>query len=86
MQQYGRESCTGIPARKKESGSESGDLNRINRQKKMLIAIFDKLKRSCCFGSTRHNWMRFKGNLYTTPRLPRLLPLRRSFQKLTPIK
>ena len=50
---------------RKELGSESGDLNRINRQKRMLVAIFNKLKKSNLISKLPGILKEFNGNLYT---------------------
>ena len=50
---------------RKNLGSESGDLNRINRQKKMLAAIFNKLKESGLISTLPDILKEFNGNLYT---------------------
>jgi len=44
---------------------EKGDLNRVNRQKKMLVAIFDKIKKSGLLTSIPGIIDAFDGNLYT---------------------
>lgn len=44
---------------------EAGDLNRIDRQKKMLVAIFDKLKQSNLLAQIPAILDAFNGNLYT---------------------
>ncbi len=44
---------------------DSGDLNRVNRQKKMLIAIFDKIKSNGLLTSIPGLIDAFDGNLYT---------------------
>ncbi len=48
---------------------ESGDLNRIDRQKRMLIAIYDKLKESNLLASLPDILGAFDGNLYTNTTL-----------------
>ncbi len=48
---------------------ESGDLNRINRQKKMLVAIFDKIKQNGLLTSIPSLLDAFDGNLYTNTTL-----------------
>ena len=50
---------------RKHIGSESGDLNRINRQKNMLVAIFNKLKESGLLANVPDIIDAFDGNLYT---------------------
>jgi LCP family protein required for cell wall assembly len=45
--------------------ASSGDLNRINRQKKMLVAIFDKIKKNGLLTSIPGLLDTFDGNLYT---------------------
>ncbi|MDD5018529.1 MAG: LCP family protein [Eubacteriales bacterium] len=47
-----------------ESG-QSGDLNRINRQKKMLVAIFEKIKQEDLLTNIPGILSAFEGNLYT---------------------
>lgn len=49
--------------------SSAGDLNRINRQKKMLIAIFDKIKKNGLLTSIPSLLDAFDGNLYTNTTL-----------------
>ncbi len=49
--------------------SEAGDLNRINRQKKMLVAIFDKIKKNGLLASVPSLLDAFDGNLYTNTTL-----------------
>ncbi|MGI5919300.1 MAG: LCP family protein [Christensenellales bacterium] len=49
--------------------SESGDLNRINRQKKMLVAIFDKIQKNGLLASIPSLLHSFDGNLYTNTTL-----------------
>ncbi len=49
--------------------SQAGDLNRINRQKKMLIAIFDKIKQNGLLTSIPSLLDAFDGNLYTNTTL-----------------
>ncbi len=49
--------------------SEAGDLNRINRQKKMLVAIFDKIKQNGLLTSIPGLLEAFDGNLYTNTTL-----------------
>ena len=49
--------------------SESGDLNRINRQKKMLVAIFDKIKKEGLLVKIPSIIEAFDGNLYTNTTL-----------------
>ncbi len=44
---------------------DSGDLNRVNRQKKMLVAIFDKIKKNGLLTSIPGLIEAFDGNLYT---------------------
>jgi LCP family protein required for cell wall assembly len=44
---------------------DTGDLNRINRQKKMLIAIFDKIKKNGLLTTIPGLIDAFDGNLYT---------------------
>ncbi|MDO4492719.1 MAG: LCP family protein [Clostridia bacterium] len=45
--------------------SEQGDANRVNRQKKMLVAIFDKIKRAGLLESVPTLLKTFSGQLYT---------------------
>ncbi len=47
------------------SKGETGDLNRINRQKNMLVAIFQKLKDSGLLAKIPAILDAFEGNLYT---------------------
>lgn len=49
--------------------SDAGDLNRINRQKKMLVAIFDKIKQNGLLASIPGLLDAFEGNLYTNTTL-----------------
>ena len=49
---------------RKELGSESGDLNRIDRQKRMLIAIFEKLKKTDLLLKLPDILQSFQGSLY----------------------
>jgi LCP family protein required for cell wall assembly len=44
---------------------DAGDLNRVNRQKKMLIAIFNKIKQNGLLTSIPGMLEAFQGNLYT---------------------
>ncbi len=55
--------------------SEAGDLNRINRQKKMLVAIFDKIKSNGLLASIPNLLDAFEGNLYTNTTLPQTAAL-----------
>lgn len=48
---------------------EAGDLNRINRQKKMLLAIFDKIKENALLTSIPQLLDAFEGSLYTNTSL-----------------
>lgn len=48
---------------------EAGDLNRINRQKNMLIAIFQKIKQNGMLTSIPQLLDAFEGNLYTNTNL-----------------
>ena len=48
-----------------EESGQSGDLNRINRQKRMLIAIFEKIKQSNLLTNVPKIIDAFDGNLYT---------------------
>ena len=54
---------------RKELGEQSGDLNRINRQKKMLVAIFEKLKKENLLVKLPEILGAFNGNLYTNTTL-----------------
>ncbi len=54
---------------RKHIGSESGDLNRINRQKNMLVAIFEKVKSSDMLVDLPQMLGAFGGNLYTNTTL-----------------
>lgn len=49
--------------------SNAGDLNRINRQKKMLIAIFNKIEQNGLLTSIPGMLDAFDGNLYTNTTL-----------------
>jgi len=49
--------------------AEAGDLNRINRQKRMLVAIFDKIKKNGLLPSIPGLLESFDGNLYTNTTL-----------------
>jgi len=49
--------------------SESGDLNRINRQKRMLVAIFEKIQKNGLLASIPGLLETFDGNLYTNTTL-----------------
>jgi LCP family protein required for cell wall assembly len=49
---------------------ELGDLNRINRQKTMLVAIFDKMKQTGLLAKLPEILNAFNGNLYTNVSLP----------------
>ena len=49
--------------------AESGDLNRINRQKKMLVAIFNKIKQNGLLTSIPGMLDAFQGNMYTNTTL-----------------
>ena len=55
--------------------SQAGDLNRINRQKKMLIAIFNKIKQHGLLTSIPNLLDAFDGNLYTNTSLPQTAAL-----------
>lgn len=55
---------------RKDLGVESGDLNRIDRQKKMLIAIFEKLKETNLMFQLPQILGSFNGNLYTNTTIP----------------
>lgn len=55
--------------RKNLSADESGDLNRINRQKELLIAIFKQLKNSNLLFKLPDILGAFKGSLYTNTSL-----------------
>ncbi len=48
---------------------EAGDLNRINRQKKMLVAIFHKIQQNGLLTSIPQLLDAFEGNLYTNTNL-----------------
>ena len=48
---------------------EAGDINRINRQKKMLVAIFDKIKQNGLLTSIPQLLDAFEGSLYTNTSL-----------------
>lgn len=50
---------------RKNIGSESGDLNRIDRQKEVLVAIFDKIKNSDLIFTLPDILNSFDGNYYT---------------------
>ena len=50
---------------RKHIGSASGDLNRVNRQKNMLVSIFEKLKESGLLVNVPDIIDAFDGNLYT---------------------
>jgi len=54
---------------RKDLGELSGDLNRINRQKRMLVAIFDKLKKENLLAKLPEILAAFDGNLYTNTTL-----------------
>jgi LCP family protein required for cell wall assembly len=49
---------------RKELGSESGDLNRIDRQKRMLVKIFEKLKSTNLLLKLPELLQSFNGSLY----------------------
>ena len=49
--------------------AEAGDLNRINRQKRMLVAIFDKIKQNGLLPSIPGILDAFDGNMYTNTTL-----------------
>ncbi len=54
---------------RKNLGPVSGDLNRIGRQKRMLVAIFEKIKNSGLLASLPDLLDAFGGNLYTNTTL-----------------
>lgn len=54
---------------RKNLGSVSGDLNRINRQKRMLVAIFEQIKSSGLLANLPGMLDAFSGNLYTNTTL-----------------
>jgi len=54
-----RKSGTGL------SQGETGDANRVNRQKKMLVAIFDKIKQEGLMTKIPELLAAFEGQLYT---------------------
>lgn len=54
-----RKSGTGL------SQGETGDANRVNRQKKMLVAIFDKIKQEGLMTKIPEMLAAFQGQLYT---------------------
>ncbi len=47
------------------SSGQTGDANRVNRQKKMLLAIFDKIKENGMLSSIPDLLSSFSGQLYT---------------------
>ena len=51
------------------SGGASGDLNRVDRQKRMLVAIFEKLKDTNLIATIPDLLEAFDGNLYTNTTL-----------------
>ena len=55
---------------RKELGDLSGDDNRVDRQKRMLVAIFEKLKQSNMLVNIPDILDAFDGNLYTNTSLP----------------
>lgn len=58
-----------LRVRKHLDADEAGDLNRINRQKELLIAIFKKLKESDLLFKLPNILGAFKGSLYTNTTL-----------------
>ncbi len=54
-----------LRVRKNLGKGEEGDLNRINRQKKMLVAIYDKIKQQNLLAAIPDLLEAFDGNLYT---------------------
>jgi hypothetical protein len=54
-----------LRVRKKLEKGESGDLNRIDRQKKMLIAIYDKIREKDLLATIPDILAAFEGNYYT---------------------
>ena len=64
-----------LRVRKNLPSGKGGDLNRINRQKRMLIAIFEKIKESSLLTSIPDLLDAFDGNLYTNTTLPQTAAL-----------
>jgi LCP family protein required for cell wall assembly len=54
---------------RKDLGDESGDKNRVDRQKRMLVAIFEKLKAQGMLAKLPDILGAFDGNLYTNTTL-----------------
>ncbi|MDD4797475.1 MAG: LCP family protein, partial [Eubacteriales bacterium] len=51
--------------RARKNMDESGDLNRVNRQKKMLLAVFEKLQRSTQIFDVPELLLSMQGKVYT---------------------
>lgn len=67
---------------RKNVGSESGDLNRINRQKRMLVAIFEKIKSSGLLANLPMMLGAFEGDLHTNTTLGQTAGLAAFFYKV----
>jgi len=62
----------------------TGDLNRIDRQKRMLVAIFEKLKQTDLLASIPDLLEAFDGNLYTNTTLAQTAGLAAYAYKINP--
>ncbi|MDD3243206.1 MAG: LCP family protein [Eubacteriales bacterium] len=58
--------------RARKNMEESGDLNRVNRQKKMLLAVFEKLQRSTQIFDVPELLLSMQGKVYTNLNLNQL--------------
>lgn len=71
---------------RKNVGSASGDLNRINRQKKMLVAIFKKLQDTQLMFKIPDILKAFDGNLFTNTTFEQTAALAAFAYKVDPEK